>query len=245
MLKVVGAGLPRTGTMSLKHALERLLGGSCYHMIELLEHPEHAAMWADAFEGGATDWESVVGGYRAAVDWPASRVWRDLAAAYPDALVLLSVRESGEQWWRSVNQTVFAKIREARDFAAAGPPPDHAGAPAAGAVGGPLAAAAPPEQREAMGRMFQRMMSMDDLVQVVDDETAAVAWYDRHVAAVRAEVPASRLLEWKASDGWAPLCKALGVPIPNEPFPRLNSTEEFLERAQPPAEPAADAAQAG
>lgn len=147
---------------------------------------------------------------------PASRLWRELSGAYPDALILLSVRDSPEQWWRSVDRTIFPRIRQARGFLASDgdvPPPDM---PQGGT----------PEQRAAMGRMFLRI-SVDGFADVVDDKDAAMAWYERHLAEVRAEAPSGRLLEWRAGDGWPPLCEALGVPVPDEPFPNVNSSDEF------------------
>lgn len=225
VLRVVGAGLPRTGTMSLKQALERLLGGPCYHMIELFEHPENANVWGELLRGEGADL-GFLDGYVAAVDWPASALWRELSAAHPDAVVLLSVRDSGEQWWRSVSQTILPRMRQAQAATTEGSPQQ-----------GPLAEAEP-ELRAAVGRMFQSLVALDGFADAIDDKASAAAWYDRYVDKVRDGVPSGRLLEWKASDGWGPLCDALGVPVPDEPFPRLNSTEEFLERGRQQAEPA-------
>jgi len=95
-VRLVGAGLPRTATHSLKDALQQLLGAPCYHMIEVFEHPEHVPTWHRAVKGEIPDWEGFLGGYEAAVDWPASAFWRELAASFPDAPVLLSVRDTAE-----------------------------------------------------------------------------------------------------------------------------------------------------
>lgn len=108
-LRVVGAGLGRTGTMSLKHALERLLGAPCYHMTELLEHPQHVGLWDEAARGGHVRWEEIFDGYAAAVDWPVASFWPELSERYPDALVILSVRDP-ESWWRSASDTIFATL---------------------------------------------------------------------------------------------------------------------------------------
>src|SRR4051794_39951115 len=106
-LHVVGAGVGRTGTESLKVALERLLGGTCYHMLEVLPHPEAHQHWAAAASGNMPDWDVVFEGYTAAVDWPAAAFWPEISAAYPEALVLLSVRDSAEHWFRSASDTIF------------------------------------------------------------------------------------------------------------------------------------------
>ena len=109
-LKVVGAGLGRTGTASLKEALERLTGGPCYHMFELLEHPESLAIWHAVVRGESDDWEALMGGYSASVDWPASAYWPELSALNPDALVLLSSRATPEKWWASMEKTIIQSL---------------------------------------------------------------------------------------------------------------------------------------
>jgi hypothetical protein len=106
-IRVVGAGLGRTGTLSLKLALEQLLGGPCYHMIEVFEHPEHVAIWHAAMRDEPVDWEALFEGYVSVVDFPAAAVWRPIAAAFPDAPVLLSTRSSSDAWWRSARDTIL------------------------------------------------------------------------------------------------------------------------------------------
>lgn len=195
MLRVVGAGLGRTGTMTLKLALEKLLGGRCYHMVEVFAHPEHVAVWHEAARGGATDWRALFGGYHAAVDWPAAAYWRELMQLYPDALVLLSVRDS-ESWWRSAHGTIFPSIR-----------------------------IAPPAWRAMVEDLFAARFTAD-----LEDREKCIEAFERHNAEVRAGVPPERLLEWRATDGWEPICAALGVPVPAEPLPHANSSEEFHAR---------------
>src|SRR5271154_4673273 len=105
-LKVVGAGVGRTGTHSLKIALEQLQGGPCHHMIEILGDPTKAPAWIDAIEGRPVDWATMAAGYVSLVDWPGCSFWPELSAANPDALVLLSVRDP-ESWYRSASNTIF------------------------------------------------------------------------------------------------------------------------------------------
>ena len=88
-LQVVGAGVGRTGTASLKLGLEQLLGGRCHHMLEIIGDPGRAAGWEAAIGGQDVDWGELLGGYVAQVDWPGASFWRELAAANPDALVVL------------------------------------------------------------------------------------------------------------------------------------------------------------
>lgn len=196
MLRVVGAGVGRTGTLSLKLALERLLGAPCYHMAEVFGKPEHVSLWLAATRGRPPDWHALLRGYAAAVDWPASAFWPELAEAFPDALVLLSVRDA-DSWWRSANGTIF-------------PATEHA----------------PSDQwREMIDGLFASRFTS-----AIRDREASVAAFERHNADVRARVPARRLLEWRPGDGWAPICRRLGLPIPGEPFPHVNTTAEFLGR---------------
>jgi len=110
-LRVVGAGIGRTGTHSLKVALERLLGGRCHHMVEVFPSDEQRTGWAKAMYGEAVDWDALLGDFVAIVDWPGAAFWRELSAANPDALVLLSARPADE-WYRSASNTIFVGIED-------------------------------------------------------------------------------------------------------------------------------------
>lgn len=218
-LRVVGAGFPRTGTTSLRVALEQLLGRPCYHMRELIAYLDHVLVWRDAFRGEPPDWREFLAGYAAGVDWPFSRFWRELSRIYPDAVVLLSRRESPQRWHASMDATVLERARALRrDPQARHAAREHNELP-------PFLAAAAPEQLRAMDEMWEYMGG--DVLAAPDDPDAVMAGYERHLAQVRAEVPAERLVEWQPSDGWEPLCAALGVRVPDEPFPHHNSTAEM------------------
>jgi hypothetical protein len=105
-LKVVGSGLGRTGTMSLKHALEQLGFGPCHHMVEVIAHPETTALWVAASEGRA-DWDTIFKDYASAVDYPTAHYWRQISDHYPDAKVIHTVRDP-EAWFESTQATIFA-----------------------------------------------------------------------------------------------------------------------------------------
>jgi hypothetical protein len=196
MLKVVGAGVGRTGTHSLKNALETLLGGTCHHMIEvIMVSPDQIPTWTAAIDGEQIDWNKLMEPYTAQVDWPGASFWPELSAANPDALVLLSTRDP-EAWYKSCTNTIFAGIR---DMAADGM--DWMGA---------------------VLRLFAERFS-DKL----EDKDEMIAAFEKHNAAVRAGVPKKRLLEWTPGDGWKPICERLGLGVPDEPFPKVNTTEEF------------------
>jgi hypothetical protein len=196
-LQVIGAGLGRTGTHSLKLGLEQLLGGPCYHMVETFGRPEHLLTWQAADEGREPDWDELFDGYAAAVDWPAAAFWKELAEHYRDAVVVLSVRESPEAWWRSVERTIVDALGRPSDK------PEQA------------------QRRELMTAMLTRRFTPG-----WRERDAAMTAYERHNDAVRAAVP-DRLVEWQPADGWAPLCERLGQPIPEEPFPHSNTTDDF------------------
>jgi hypothetical protein len=120
-LRVIGAGLGRTGTNSLKLALEELLGGPCYHTFEVRERPDDPDVWADAYAGRLPDWKAFFAEYRASVDWPAAPFWRELSEVFPDAIILLSVRDA-DGWWKSASETIFPALETyfARDAPADG-----------------------------------------------------------------------------------------------------------------------------
>ncbi len=192
-MKIVGACLARTATNSLKLALERLDGQPCYHMLETIEHPEHFPIRTRAIQGHAPDWRDFLAGYSAIVDEPGAFFWRELSAVFPEALILLSVRDTDE-WWQSTIRTVIPAIRSL--------PP------------GPM--------KDLMQLMWSPEFCFDRY-----DESAAKAGYERYIENVRTHAPRRRLIEWHPGDGWSPICEALGVPVPNEPFPHVNTLAEF------------------
>ena len=204
-LRVVGVGLGRTGTYSLKFALERLLNAPCYHMFEVFDHPEHVGVWEAAVDGNLPNWDDLLGGYQATVDWPAAAFWSDLVDAYPDAVVVLSVRPTAA-WWRSASHTIFELIQSFESSIPEEQPRQ------------PVVAA----QRRMASAVLRARFSQD-----FGDERAACEAYERHNEAVRLRVPAGRLVEWTPGDGWDPICAALGLPVPEDTFPHKNTTDEF------------------
>jgi hypothetical protein len=197
-LRVIGAGLGRTGTNSLQIALAQLLGAPCYHMTEVFGRPDDIPKWHAAAEGTMPDWFALFSGYAAAVDWPTAAFWRELSGAYPEALILLSTRDA-DSWWKSASETIFQVAQRE--------PPDDP-------VFGP--------QLRMITTLFDRRFTPE-----WRDEAAAKAAYLRHNDEVRAAVPSARLLEWHPGDGWAPICTALDLPAPGDPFPHVNSTTDF------------------
>jgi hypothetical protein len=204
-LTVIGAGLGRTGTLTLKTALEQLGFGPCHHMVEVFAHPEQADFWRRAAEGEAVDWEEMFGAYKASVDWPSCHFWPQLAARYPDAKIVLSLRDP-ERWWESMDATILKSVQ--------------------GMLGDPA-------RRAAM--RFIELILLEQTLGGDLSRDNVIAAFERHNAAVRAAIPPERLLVFEAAQGWAPLCSFLGVRVPDAAFPRVNSREEFMSRAAPPA----------
>jgi hypothetical protein len=205
VIRVIGSGFGRTGTMSTKHALERIGFGPCYHMEEVMKRPSHARVWLDVAEGRPVDWHRLFDGYGSAVDFPASVVWEELLEAFPDAKVLHTVRPA-DRWYESTVETI-------------GRAHDHVV---------PWMRRIPVVERPfrmsdqlVWGRLFDGRLH---------DRAHAIDVYERWTDHVRSTVPPDRLLVFDVADGWEPLCDFLGVPVPDEPFPRVNDRATMLLR---------------
>ena len=202
-IKVIGAGYGRTGTLSLKFALEKLGFDKCYHMMEVQMNPTHVQIWRDLNKGVMPDWSALFAGYQATVDWPSCNFWREQRAAFPDAKVILSRRDA-KQWYKSVMNTIWpaSQANAKRDDPAA-------------QAGSALA------YELIWDGVFEGRM---------DDEAWVISRYEAHNQQVIDEVEPENLLVYEPGQGWAPLCEVLQVAEPDEPYPRVNSTDEFQER---------------
>jgi hypothetical protein len=203
-LEVIGAGFGRTGTLSLKLALEQLGFAPCYHMVEVFSHPGHAAVWDKAARSEAVDWDALFAGYRAGVDWPICHFWREMSVQYPQAKFILTERDA-ESWYASISKTIFETLHREAD-------------------------ASDPARRE-QRKMIDYLIAEKTFPKGLDKDHA-IAVYKRHNQEVKDTLPSSRLLVFDAPQGWAPLCEFLNVPVPAAPFPKTNSTEEFRARSK-------------
>ncbi|HTX01290.1 MAG TPA: sulfotransferase [Acidimicrobiales bacterium] len=215
-MKLIGAGLPRTATLSQKIALETLGFAPCYHMVNVLSDLSLTDSWYEAFEGDA-DWSQIFAGFEATVDWPGSFFYQELLEAFPDAKVLLSVRD-GTAWAQSIADTIWAVLYGdcmMRDLSSG------------------------------RGRVDPGWHRYIDLVRTMWEKSGLLGSgegehgsdlvgmgqaMERFNEEVRRTVPAERLLVWTASEGWGPLCEFLEVPVPDVPFPRVNETKTFVDR---------------
>ena len=204
-LSVIGAGFGRTGTLSLRIALEQLGLGPCYHMLEVFQHPEHIKVWDQAAEGQPVDWDALLGSYRSAVDWPVCAFYCELAERYPQAKVILTVRDP-QHWHQSAMDTIFGTM--------VNPPP----------ISDPVV--------QAQVRMARKLIVDKTFGGRVQDREHAIVVYERHNEAVKRAIPPERLLVYEVAQGWEPLCRFLGCPVPETPFPQANSTDEFRQMIQ-------------
>ncbi|MBL4813074.1 MAG: sulfotransferase family protein [Rhodobacteraceae bacterium] len=194
-LQLIGAGFGRTGTESMRMALNILGIGPTHHMHEILDRQDALAMWKDLAIGGAPSWAKLFKGYNASVDWPSAAYWPALMAQYPDAKILLTWREP-ESWYRSFSKTI-------QPFLLA---PENAENGSAIMIN---------------DRVFSHRAG---------DKAHVLAVYRRNIEQVFDEVPPGRLIMHRLGDGWGPLCAGLGVPQPNQPYPKSNSAQEFQDR---------------
>jgi Sulfotransferase domain len=211
-IALIGAGLPRTGTLTQKQAFEQLGLGPCYHWVNVLADLDQVELWDQALDGNPP-WEQIFAGQHSSADWPGGYFYSELMDYYPDAKVLLSVRDP-ESWEPSFRETIVEMCF--------------------GNSLMPLLAHA----RAAVDPKFQRYLELVDRMFWAPEGTFSqghepeqlmeqmVAHHER----VKREVPADRLLVWEVREGWEPLCEFLEVPVPDEPFPHANDRETFLGR---------------
>ncbi len=201
-MQVIGAGFGRTGTLSLKRALEDLGFGPAYHMQEAMQRPAHVRQWLDYAETGTADWDELFAKFSSGVDYPVCCVWEELVSHYPDSKVVLTVRDP-QRWWQSTMSTVYG-------FRTAFAPWFLRAVPTAGRF----------------VDMVERLVWTGLFDGRFDDRDHAIGVFNRHNEHVRATCPPERLLVFEVADGWEPLCEFLDVPVPDKPFPHLNDTAE-------------------
>lgn len=209
-LEIIGAGFGRTGTNSLRLALTQLGFGPCHHMFEVRDNPQLLPDWLAAAEGKTMDWHQVFRGYHSQVDWPGAIYWRELTQAFPDAKVILSVREP-DGWFDSVQATInpFIEARGKHDSA----------------------------HMNAIAAMCHKAISRAIFDDRLSDRDHAVGVFEQHIKDVQSIVPAERLLTFDVREGWEPLCNFLNVGVPDTPFHNTNSTKEFVEAVEAQKQP--------
>lgn len=205
-LRVIGTGFGRTGTNSLRLALERLGFCPCHHMFALREHPEQLAWWQAAVQGEAVDWDAAFRGWGAAVDWPSAAYWRQTTAHFPEAKVIHSTR-APESWHQSVLATILPAMENRAEIE--------------------------PGPRRDRLEMAHRLIVEQTFGGRMADPDHAMAVFRAHEAEVVGAIPPERLLVYQTGAGWGPLCAFLGVPVPADPYPKTNTTAEFKAKVIP------------
>jgi len=221
-MKLIGVGFGRTGTMSIKTALEDEGQGPCFHMIDLIRNPDIVDPWHDAAVKGEKDWDKMFAGYNATIDWPGCTFWKELIEVYPEAPVLLNIRDF-DPWYKSLHNTVYA-LRLASEKGELTPDPNRP----------------PPSPKlwEVIGTLLYKV----DFQGNFEDESWMREMYANRIEEIKDTVPSERLTVWKLEDnpGWGPIADALGIETPNAPFPHLHDTDNFREEfGLPPLEKAA------
>ncbi len=205
-MRVIGSGFGRTGTTSMKAALEQLGFGRCYHMQEVFKRPSHARTWGQWRPGTRPNLDRLFTGFGAAVDFPASLVYDQLLDRFPDAKVVHTVRDP-DRWYDSTAETIY----RARD----------------------VFRSAPLRYLPPVRDLYEMLDAViwDGLFDGrFEDRNHAIDVYERWTRHVTSTVPADRLLVFDVADGWEPLCAFLDVPVPQRPFPRVNDKAVFQRR---------------
>lgn len=213
MIELIGAGLPRTGTLSQKEALELLGLAPCYHWIDVLaDLEEQVRLWDGALDG-RVDPAQILEGSRSTVDWPGGYFYRQLLDSFPDSKVLLSVRDP-ERWEPSFRETIV----------------DMCFGESLIRLLSSARAHVDPKWRRYLEFVERMFWSEQGTFAAGHSPTALIEGFVAHNEEVKRVVPAERLLVWEVSDGWEPLCEFLGVPVPDEPLPHANDRATFLDR---------------
>ncbi len=208
-MQVIGAGFGRTGTLSLKNALEELGVGPCYHMVEALwGDTSRIETWKEAAQGNQVDWQHLLAGFESTVDWPGCTFYEPLMHEFPDAKVLLTVRDP-DAWYESARDSIYATLIAGRN----------------GELSGGTETPPSPEAFE----MIVALIWEGTFDGRFEDRDYAIEVFNRHNNEVRSKVPADRLTVHEIKDGWEPLAEMLGVPVPDAPFPRLNDKASFAK----------------
>ena len=212
-IKVIGLGMGRTGTYSLKLALEKLGFGPCYHMETLLEHPKGVKYWKELDRTGHTNWQALLGSYQSAVDFPTIAYHQAMLQQYPEAQCILTIREE-EQWYESALNTILDAepgIREKIIMS----------------FRMPFSA-----RLRYMVQVFQltNKFWVRQAGPKFKEKQPAIELFRRWNEQIIQEIPGEKLLVYQVSEGWEPLCTFLKVPVPDELFPHANTRSEFKDK---------------
>ena len=205
-LKVIGAGFGRTGTLSLKEALEKLGYGPCHHMKEVFLNSEQSEYFYLASMGEKVDWDEVFKDYNSAVDWPAAAYYKELSDKYPNAKVILGMRDANS-WYDSASTTIYLMSQNFPKWIRFILP-----------------------RADKLFKMIDKTVFGEPFSYRFEDRESTIKVFNDHVEEVKRVIPEEKLLMHSPKDGWEPLCEFLDVPIPEEPYPWVNDSKVFARR---------------
>ena len=201
-LKVIGAGFGRTGTQSLKIALERLNFGPCYHLFELLRNPKHYQLWENIVFYHNLDFSEIFKNFKSAVDWPASAYWKELYHLDNSTKVILTVRDP-RKWYQSMRNTIYKNYLNYLST--------------------------DDDRFKKIGDITLKPIFETIFQGAFEDKIKAIHIFNEHIANVKEQIPEKNLLIYTIGSGWDPLCKFLETAIPADNYPNVNTTEEFIK----------------
>ena len=202
-LKIIGAGFGRTGTLSLKAALEQLGYGPCHHMKEVMLNNDQAEWFSQASKGVEVDWHEVFNKYSSAVDWPAAAYYQELAESFPDAKFVLGVRDP-DAWYESVENTIFRVIPNFPKWIRFIFP-----------------------RSDKVFNMIEKTIWQGEFSGQFEDKGTAIQVFNERIETIKKMFPPERLLIHTSKDGWEPLCEFLDVDIPDTPYPWVNDSAKI------------------
>ena len=215
-LQVIGTGQARTGTTSLKEALEHLGFGKCYHMFELMNHPDQLIYFEKAERGEEVNWDELLEGYHSACDMPIIGYYKQVIEKYKDAKVIHTTRDA-ESWYKSMTDTVFWAVK-----------------PSPGRILNmmirlPFSSTLRKRLRilKYNGRMVHKFFGKD-----LKNKEKVISYFNEYESQVYKTIPKEKLLVYNVKSGWEPLCKFLNVPVPSMPFPKSNTKDEFVHKVK-------------
>lgn len=216
-IEVIGAGFGRTGTLSLKHALEQLGYNKCHHMLEIFADPAgQLPHWNKLVDTGSADYDAMFSGYKAVVDFPGSIYYKQLMAKYPEAKVILTVRDA-EKWYKSAHDTIYSAVPGGFDKFMMS-----------------MVSIFKPQLRGTIKAIdfAEKCVWKGFFKNNFADKANTIKFYNEWIEDVKKSVPADKLIVFEVKDGWEPLCAFLNKPVPSTPFPKVNDTAEFIARAK-------------
>ena len=206
---IIAAGFGRTGTMSLKIALEKLGYGPCYHMKEIIEDSSQSDFWQRVYYGGKYSWGELFEKYNSSTDNPVCEFWEEILKEYPNSKIILNTRNP-EAWLKSIKETIFL-VRVNVPFGVSF-----------------MFNTFLRKRKSVMSKVTSMIFGYGENYNTSDEHI--IKTFNDWNKKVEERCPKDKFLKWEIKEGWKPICQFLGIETPNEDFPRVNDTQEFKDR---------------